>query len=52
MFLDFLALIIYSKISSVMRKEEINKNYTIQELMYELKKIKLIRLGAKKMIVT
>ncbi len=52
LFLDFLALIIYSKISSVMRKEGINKDFTVQELMYELKKIKLIQLGAKKMIVT
>ena len=52
LFLDFLALIIYSRISSVMRKEGINKDFTVQELMYELKKIKLIRLGTKKMIVT
>ncbi|MBW2334517.1 MAG: transposase, partial [Deltaproteobacteria bacterium] len=52
LFLDFLALIIYSRISSVMRKEGINKDLTVQELMYEFKKIKLIRLGAKKTIVT
>ena len=52
LFLDFLALIIYSRISSVMREEGINKDLTVQELMYELKKIKLIRLGTKKMIVT
>ena len=35
-----------------MRKEGINKDLTVQELMYEFKKIKLIRLGAKKTIVT
>ncbi len=35
-----------------MRKEGINKDITVQELMYEFKKIKLIRLGTKKMIVT
>ena len=52
LFLDFLALIIYSRISSVMREEGINKDLSVQELMYELKKIKLIRLGTKKMIVT
>ena len=52
LFLDFLALIIYSKISSVMRKEGINKDFTVQELMYDFKKIKLIRLGTKKMIIT
>ncbi len=52
LFLDFLALIIYSRISSVMRKEGINKDLTVQELMYELKKIKLIRLGVRKTIIT
>ena len=52
LFLDFLTLIIYSRISSVMRKEGINKDLTVQELMYELKKIKLIRLGVRKTIIT
>lgn len=52
LFLDFLALIIYSRISSVMRKEGINKDLTVQELMYEFKKIKLIRLGVRKTIIT
>jgi hypothetical protein len=35
-----------------MRKEGINKDLTVQELMYELKKIKLIRLGVRKTIIT
>ncbi|MBA7542079.1 hypothetical protein ES705_34395 [subsurface metagenome] len=52
LFLDFIALIIYSWIKKIMRNEGINKTYTVQELIYELKKIKLIRLGEKKKIIT
>ncbi len=52
LFLDFLALIFYSRISSEMRKEGLNKDLSVQQLMYEFKKIKLIRLGAKKLIIT
>jgi len=52
LFLDFLALIIYSQISKTMMDEDIVKNYTVQELMYEFKKIKLIGLGEKKTIIT
>ncbi|MBA7591455.1 hypothetical protein ES708_33612 [subsurface metagenome] len=44
--------ILWSVRTSGMRKEGINKDLTVQELMYEFKKIKLIRLGAKKTIVT
>ena len=52
LFLDFLALVVYSQISKVAREEQIFKDYTIQELMYEFKKIKLIHLGEKKTIIT
>ena len=52
LFLDFIALIIYSKIIKVMRDQGISKNYSLQELMYELKKIKLIQIGEKKKIIT
>ncbi|MCG2790716.1 MAG: transposase, partial [Actinomycetia bacterium] len=52
LFLDFLALILYSQISKTMMDEDIVKNYTVAELMYEFKKIKLIGLGEKKTIIT
>jgi len=35
-----------------MRREGISKYLSVQELMYELKKIKLIHLGEKKTVVT
>jgi transposase len=37
LFLDFVALILYAWISNVMRREGINKAFSVQELMYELK---------------
>ena len=52
LFLDFLVLIIYSQISKTMMNEDIFKNYTVAELMYEFKKIKLIGLGEKKTVIT
>ena len=52
LFLDFITLVVYSQISKIARQEKIVKDYTIQELMYEFKKIKLIKLGEKKTIIT
>ena len=52
LFLDFLTLIVYSKITKVMQDSRLNKTYTVQEMMYELKKIRLIRLGEKKTIIS
>jgi transposase len=52
LFLDFIALIIYSKIIKEMRESGINKEKSLQEIMYELKKIKLIQIGEKKKIIT
>lgn len=51
LFLDFITLIVYSNISKVMRQEQIVKDYTVAELMYEFKKIKLIKLGERKTII-
>lgn len=48
LFLDFVAVILYAWISKVMRREGISKDPSVQELMYELNKIKLIYLGEKK----
>jgi len=41
-----------SQISKIARQEKIVKDYTIQELMYEFKKIKLIKLRERKTIIT
>ena len=41
-FLDFVAFILYGAISKVMGSTGISKDLSVQELMYELKKIKRI----------
>jgi len=52
LFVDFLALILHSHIAKVARQENIVKELSVQKIMYELKKIKLVRLGEKKTIIT
>ena len=52
LFLIFISLIIYSYIGKVMRETELNKKYTIQEIIYELKKIKRIQLRNEMFIIT
>jgi transposase len=42
LFLKFLALILYSAIATTMRAQHLFQQYTIRELMYELKKLRLI----------
>lgn len=51
-FLNFLALIVYSSVDRVMKVKELYKNWTVTELLMELKKIKLITLGNGKMVLT
>jgi len=52
LFLTFNELIIYSWISKVMEEKKLYKDYTIEEMMYELKKIKMIELENGKKIIT
>ena len=51
-FVDFISLILYSWIVKIMREEGITKNYTLQELIYEFKKIRLIQIGERKTVIT
>jgi len=52
LFLIFISLIIYSYICKVMRETSLNKKYTIQEIIYELKKIKRIQLRNEMFMIT
>ncbi len=45
LFIRFIALIIYSKISDTMKQKELFDKFTIKELLCELKKIKHIQIG-------
>lgn len=52
LFIIFITIILYSWISKVMREKKLNKKYTIDEVMYELKKIKIFELENGKKIIT
>ncbi len=43
MFVTFLSLILYSALSNTIRSHEFLKKYTVQEIMLELKKIRLFQ---------
>lgn len=43
-FLSYLSLIIWSAIAKVMKEKELFKNYTVSEVLYELKKLKVVEM--------
>ena len=46
LFVSFLNLILYSWIYRTMREKDLHKKYTLEEVMYEIKKFRLPDLGA------
>ena len=52
LFIGFIALILYSWISKIMKENNLFNSYTVEEVMRELKKIKLIELNNDRKIIT
>ncbi len=52
LFIGFISLILYSYISKIMRENDLFKKYTEEQLMRELKKIRLIQFDKNHKIVT
>jgi len=52
LFIEFIALILHSYMSKVLRETGINKTVSIPEILFELRKIKKIQFGRKKTIIT
>lgn len=52
LFIEFISLILYSYISKVLRESGLNTSITIPELIFELRKIKKIRFGRKKTMIS
>jgi transposase len=52
LFLCFITLILYSWINRTMTEQSLYKDYTIQEIIYELKKIKRLRLDDNRTLTT
>ena len=52
LFITFMSLILISWIYKTMREEALSKKYTLEEIMYELKKLKMIQLQNRKNVLT
>lgn len=52
LFLSFLSLILHSGVCKIMREKDIFKDYTLIELLYELKKIKIVEMENGKIFLT
>jgi transposase len=52
LFIDFISLIFYSYMIKVFKEKELNKNYSIPEVMFELRKIRKVFFGEKKSVIT
>jgi len=52
LFIEFIALILYSYMMKVLRESGLNKSLSIPEALFELRKIKKIQFGRKKTIIT
>jgi transposase len=47
LFIKFISLIIHTEISKIMKKRKLFEKYSVKELLAELKKIKVIKIGDK-----
>ena len=52
LFISFLALILLSWIHKRMREEDLTKRYTVDEVMFEMKKLKIIELKEGRQVLT
>jgi transposase len=44
LFIKFISLILYSAIANIMREKDLFKHYSIKELLYELKKLRIVEM--------
>ena len=52
LFIEFISLILYSHMSKVLRESGLNVHLTIPEVLFELRKIRKIRFGRKKTMIS
>ena len=52
LFITFISLILSSWVHRIMREKNITKKYTLEEIMYELKKLKVIQLQNQRKVLT
>jgi transposase len=52
LFIKFISLILYSVLENKMREKDFFKQYTLREIMYELKKLRIIEMNNGKLYLT
>lgn len=52
LFLTYLSLIIHSALSQIMKEQDLYKSYTLSEVIYELKKLRVVTLNSGKSYLT
>ncbi len=52
LFIKFISLILYSALENKMREKDFFKQYTLREIMYELKKLRIIEMNNGKLYLT
>jgi transposase len=52
LFLKFLSLIVHSAMRNTMREQQLFKQYTVREVLYELRKLRLVEMSNGKRVLT
>ena len=52
LFLTYLSLILYSELSRVMNEKDLFRSYTVSEVLFELKKLRIVSLSNGKVYLT
>jgi transposase len=52
LFLTYLSLIIHSALSRIMKEQDLYKSYTLSEVFYELKKLRVVMLNSGRSYLT
>lgn len=47
-FINYITLILYSSINNLMKEKNLNKEYTIAEILYEFKKLSIVKMNDEK----
>ncbi|MBW8036343.1 MAG: IS1634 family transposase [Planctomycetes bacterium] len=52
LFVDFLSLILHTMVQHALKETKLQKRYSVQEMFYELRKLRRITIGEKKTVLT
>jgi len=52
LFIKFISLILYSEISNTMKEKKLFKSYSVKEILAEMKKIRITKIGSTESFLT